>query len=62
MHAKQLDMMFPGLPHSLVREHRWRSDVVRLGYVDADFVSQATEGVYKKAWPAQTNKLLLEGL
>jgi nickel-dependent lactate racemase len=61
MHAEQLDMMFPGLPHSLIREHRWRTDVVRVGWVDSDFVKAATEGVYDKPWQAQTNKLLLEG-
>jgi nickel-dependent lactate racemase len=61
MHADQLNMMFPGLPHSLIREHRWRTDVVRLGMVDQDFVCDATEGVYNKAWPAETNRMLLEG-
>ncbi|MDZ4849516.1 MAG: lactate racemase domain-containing protein [Pirellulaceae bacterium] len=61
MNAKQLEMMFPGLPHSLIREHRWRSDVVRLGIVDSDFVTQATEGAYSKAWPAETNRMLLDG-
>jgi len=61
MEPKQLDMMFPGLPHSLVREHRWRSDVITLGEVDADFVGNVTEGIYRKPWPAQVNKLLVEG-
>lgn len=61
MNAAQLDKMFPGLPHSLIREHRWRSDVVRLGLVSQQFVHEATEGAYSKAWPAETNKLLLEG-
>jgi len=61
MDASQLDRMFPGLPHSLVRAHHWRKDVVRLGMVDAEFVDAATEGVYSKAWPAEANKLLVEG-
>jgi nickel-dependent lactate racemase len=61
MHAEQLNMMFPGLPHSLIREHRWRTDVHRLGLVESDFVHQATEGVYNKAWPAETNRLLVQG-
>ena len=49
MSSDQLEMMFPGLPQSLIREHRWRTDVVRLGMVDADFVSNATEGTYSKS-------------
>ncbi len=61
MHPEQLEMMFPGLPQSLIREHRWRTDVVRLGMVDSDFVKAATEGVYSKAWPAETNRMLVEG-
>ncbi len=51
----------PGLPHHLVREHRWRDDVVTLGEVDADWVAQVTEGIYRRPWPAQANRLLLEG-
>jgi nickel-dependent lactate racemase len=61
MHPEQLDMMFPGLPHQLIREHRWRTDVHRLGMVEADFVREATEGLYAKAWPAEANRMLLEG-
>lgn len=61
MTADELDHMFPGLPHSLVRVHRWRDDVRTLGEVDGDFVGQATEGLYRQPWKAQVNKLLLEG-
>jgi nickel-dependent lactate racemase len=61
MDADQLEMMFPGLPQTLIREHRWRSDVVRLGMVDSEFVTAATSGVYTKAWPAETNRMLIEG-
>ena len=61
MEPKQLDMMFPGLPHDLIRPHRWRDDVVTLGEVDAGYVQDVTEGHYNKAWPAQVNRLLVEG-
>jgi nickel-dependent lactate racemase len=53
--------MFPGLPNSLIREHRWRDDVVTIGEVPAEFVAEATEGVWTRPWPAQLNKLLWEG-
>src|SRR5690606_6128604 len=42
-------------------EHRWRSDVITIGDVPADFVEEATEGIWKQAWPAQLNRLLWEG-
>ncbi len=61
MSPQQLEMMFPKLPQSLIREHRWRTDVVRLGMVESDFVNAATEGAYSKAWPAETNRMLVEG-
>ena len=61
MPAWQLDRMFPGLPKSLVREHKWRSDVVTIGEVPADFVAEATEGIYRKPWPAQLNRLIWQG-
>ena len=57
----QLDKMFPGIPHDLVRPHRWRDDVVTIGEVPADFVSEVTDGIWEQAWPAQLNKLVWQG-
>ena len=48
MPAHQLDEMFPGLPHDLVRPHRWRDDVVTIGEVPAEFVSEITDGIWTK--------------
>jgi nickel-dependent lactate racemase len=57
----QLDKMFPGVPKTLFREHRWRDDVVTIGTVPAEFVEKVTEGIWKEPWPAQLNKLIWEG-
>ncbi|MFM7846880.1 MAG: D-mannonate epimerase, partial [Planctomycetota bacterium] len=57
----QIARMFPGLPASLIRPHRWREDVVTVGTVPAEFVSQATEGLWDRPWPAQVNRLVWEG-
>lgn len=57
----QLERMFPTVPKSLVREHRWRDDVVTIGEVPAEFVERATGGLWKRPWPAQVNKLLWTG-
>ena len=57
----QLDRMFSGLPRSLIRVHRWREDVVTVGEVPAEFVAQATEGIWDRPWPAQLNRLVWEG-
>ena len=61
MPAWQLDKMFKGVPHDLFREHRWRDDVLTIGQVPAEFVSQVTAGIWGKSWPAQMNKLVFEG-
>jgi nickel-dependent lactate racemase len=54
----QLDKMFPNVPKELFRVHDWRNDVVTIGEVSAEFVEQMTEGIWKKPWKAQLNKLL----
>jgi len=54
----QLNSMFPGLPHSLIRPHRWRSEVTEIGRVPADFVSKVTEGIYEKEWPVEVNDMI----
>jgi nickel-dependent lactate racemase len=57
----QLNKMFPGVPHDLIRVHDWRNDVVTVGEVPAEFVNKVTDGIYNKPWPAQMNKLIWEG-
>ncbi|MEM6328675.1 MAG: lactate racemase domain-containing protein [Planctomycetota bacterium] len=57
----ELRAMYPGLPRGLIRVHRWREDVVTLGEAPAEYVSEQTEGVWRQAWPAQTNRLIAHG-
>ncbi len=61
MKPDQLDHMFPGIPHELFRPHFWREDVVTLGTVPGEYVSEVTGGVYQKPWQAQVNRLLRDG-
>ena len=61
MTEEQLSRMFPTLPKRLIREHDWRRDVVTVGEVPAEFVAEATEGVWAKPWPAQLNRLVWQG-
>jgi len=57
----QLDSMFPGVPKRLFWVHDWRRDVLTIGEVPAEFVAQATEGIWRKPWPVQLNRLVWEG-
>jgi len=61
MTPDELDEMFPGVDHGLFREHRWRDDLVTLGTVPGAFVKEVSQGAVDFEWPAQVNKLLVEG-
>jgi Uncharacterized conserved protein len=57
----QIDHMFGKTPKTLFRDHDWRNDVVTLGEVPAEYVRDVSEGKVDFAWPAQVNKILVEG-
>lgn len=57
----QISHMFGKTPRHLFRDHDWRNDVVTLGKVPAEFVKEVSEGAVEYEWPAQVNKLLIEG-
>lgn len=61
MNEEELTKMYGNFPRDLIRVHRFRNDVDTLGYVDADFVREATEGHYERPWPAQVNKMISQG-
>jgi nickel-dependent lactate racemase len=61
MTEHELQYMFGDLPRQLIRVHDWKNDVATLGYVDAEFVSKVTDGIYSRPWAAQVNRLLVEG-
>ncbi|HOO83016.1 MAG TPA: lactate racemase domain-containing protein [Prolixibacteraceae bacterium] len=61
MTAQQIGHMFPGVPAHLFRVHDWRNDVITLGEVPGEFIEEVSEGKVNFKWPAQVNKLLVEG-
>jgi len=61
MTDSQIKTMFEGVPEKLFRTHDWRNDIVTLGEVPAAYVEEVSEGRVRYAWPAQVNKLLVEG-
>ena len=61
MTEKEIDRMYPLVPKSLFRIHRWKDDLVTLGEVPSEFINKVSEGKLNFSWPAQTNKLLVEG-
>src|SRR5437879_4965108 len=61
MTDREIAAMFGATPRELFRVHDWRNDVVTLGEVPGEFVREVSEGKVEYPWPAQVNKLLLEG-
>lgn len=61
MTEKEIETMFPGVPADLFRVHRWREDLATLGTVPAEYIREQSEGKLDFAWPAQVNKLLVDG-
>jgi nickel-dependent lactate racemase len=61
MNEKELTDMFGNIPKNLFRIHNWRSDLVTLGEVPSSFLEEVSEGKVKYSWPAQVNKLMIEG-
>lgn len=61
MTEKEIGEMFGDIPKDLFRVHRWKDDLVTLGDVPSDFMYRVSEGKLNYSWPAQVNKLLIEG-
>jgi nickel-dependent lactate racemase len=61
MTEEQIAKMFGKTPQSLFRVHDWRNDIVTVGEVPASYVKEQSEGRVEYPWPAQVNKLLING-
>jgi nickel-dependent lactate racemase len=57
----QIAEMFVRVPKSLFRVHDWRNDVVTVGTIPGEFVSEITNGALNYSWPAQLNNLVFNG-
>jgi nickel-dependent lactate racemase len=57
----ELDCMFKGVPKELFRVHDWRKDVVTVGTVPGEYISEITNGALDYSWPVQLNKLVFNG-
>ena len=47
------------MPHELFRTHNWSEDVVTVGQISADYVSEITQGKYAAPFPVQISKKVL---
>ncbi|TVQ85985.1 MAG: DUF2088 domain-containing protein [Bacteroidetes bacterium] len=61
MTTSELQKMYPGIPLSIFREHKWRTDITTLGEVPAEYIYEISEQRVNYSWPAQVNKMLVNG-
>ena len=56
----QWDSMFGDIPYDRMLVHDWRHDVVKLGEVPADYVSEITEGLWHDGVSVEVNRRLMD--
>jgi len=61
MTSGEIAKMFGGMPQDLFRVHDWRKGLVTLGEVPGEFMKEISEGKLDYAWPAQVDRLLVDG-
>ena len=61
MTEKEISEMYGDVPRNLFRVHDWRNDLLTLGEVPSSFIEEVSGGKVHYAWPAQVNKLIIEG-
>ncbi len=61
MTKDEIRTMFGDVPQERFRVHKWKEDLRTLGEVPQEFIETVSEGKVHFRWPAQINKLLVEG-
>ena len=61
MTSAELDQMFPGVPHDVIRNHDFQRDLVELGEVPASFVREVSGGLVDYPIFCEVNRALTEG-
>jgi len=61
MTEPQIEAMFGDMPRALFHVHDWRHGLATLGEVPASIIREQSEGKLDFAWPAQVDRLLVEG-
>ncbi|HPJ59605.1 MAG TPA: lactate racemase domain-containing protein [Bacteroidales bacterium] len=61
MTAGEIGEMYRDVPPELFRVHDWRNDVVTVGTIPGEYVHEVTGGAIDYSWPAQLNRLVING-
>ena len=58
---RQWETMFGDVPYDRMLVHDWRNDVVKLGEVPGDYVSEITEGLWREPVSVEVNRRIMDG-
>jgi nickel-dependent lactate racemase len=59
--SEELDMMYKGIPHEIFKRHDWKNDIVRIGTIPSEVISELTDGLVDFPLHCEINKTLVEG-
>ena len=57
---EEAELMFGDIPYDRFIVHNWRTDVVRLGEVPAEYLEEITGGIWHDAVSVEINKLVMD--
>ena len=57
---EQSAAMYGDIPYEKLIPHNWRTDVVRLGEVPAEFLEEVTEGIWRDPVSVEVNRLIMD--
>ena len=57
---EQSAAMYGDVPYERLIPHNWRTDVVRLGEVPAEFLEEVTEGIWRDPVSVEVNRLIMD--
>ena len=60
MNEEELSKMFGDIPPEKFIVHRWRDDVIKIGTVPAEFVSEISEGLWEEEIDVEVNSLVMD--
>jgi len=61
MSDKEIDSMYPGIPHDLFIPHFFRTDIVKIGTVPKEYIEEITDGLWHEDINVELNKLIVNG-
>lgn len=57
---EQADIMFGDIPFEKFIPHNWRTDVVKIGEIPAEYLEEITDGLWHDSIEAEINKLVMD--